>query len=46
VIEQAERELCAHGMAKPGDDIIVTYGVVLWDEPFQTNMLTLHKIRS
>jgi pyruvate kinase len=45
VIEQAERELCAHGMAKPGDDIIVTYGVVLRDEPFQTNMLTLHKIR-
>jgi pyruvate kinase len=45
VIEQAERELCAHAMAKPGDDIIVTYGVVLGDEPFQTNMLTLHKIR-
>ena len=32
-------------MAKPGDDIIVTYGVVLADEPFQTNMLTLHRIR-
>ncbi len=45
VVEQAERELCAHGMAKPGDDIIVTYGVVLKDEPFQTNMLTLHRIR-
>jgi Pyruvate kinase len=45
VVEQAERELCAHDMAKPGDDIIVTYGVVLKDEPFQTNMLTLHKIR-
>ena len=45
VVEQAERELCAHAMAKPGDDIIVTYGVVLKDEPFQTNMLTLHKIR-
>jgi pyruvate kinase len=45
VVEQAERELCAHGMAKPGDDIIVTYGVVFADEPFQTNMLTLHKIR-
>jgi pyruvate kinase len=45
VIEQAEREICSHGMAKPGDDIIVTYGVVLRDEPFQTNMLTLHKIR-
>ena len=44
VIEQASRELCAHDMAKPGDDIIVTYGVVLRDEPFQTNMLTLHKI--
>jgi pyruvate kinase len=45
VVEQAERELCAHAMAKPGDDIIVTYGVVLADEPFQTNMLTLHRIR-
>ena len=45
VIEQAERELCAHGMAKPGDDIIVTYGLVFGDEPFQTNMLTLHAIR-
>ena len=45
VVEQAERELCAHDMAKPGDDIIVTYGVVLKDEPFQTNMLTLHRIR-
>jgi pyruvate kinase len=44
VIEQAEREICSHGMAKPGDDIIVTYGVVIRDEPFQTNMLTLHKI--
>jgi pyruvate kinase len=44
VIEQAEREICSHGMAKPGDDIIVTYGVVLRDEPFQTNMLTLRKI--
>jgi pyruvate kinase len=45
VVEQAERELCAHAMAKPGDDIIVTYGVALGDEPFQTNMLTLHRIR-
>jgi pyruvate kinase len=45
VVEQAERELCVHGMAKPGDDVIVTYGLVLRDEPFQTNMLTLHKIR-
>jgi pyruvate kinase len=45
VIEQAEREICAHGMAKPGDDMVVTYGVVLGNEPFQTNMLTLHKIR-
>jgi len=45
VVEQAEREICAHGMAKPGDDMVVTYGVVLGNEPFQTNMLTLHKIR-
>jgi len=45
VVEQAEHELCTHDLAKPGDDIIVTYGVVLKDEPFQTNMLTLHRIR-
>jgi hypothetical protein len=32
-------------MARPGDDIIVTYGLVFGDEPFQTNMLTLHEIR-
>jgi pyruvate kinase len=45
VVEQAEHELCTHDLAKPGDDISVTYGVVLKDEPFQTNMLTLHRIR-
>ena len=45
VVEQAERELIAHGLAKPGDDMVVTYGVVFGQEPFQTNMLTLHKIR-
>jgi pyruvate kinase len=45
VVEQAERELVQHGLAKPGDDMVVTYGVVLGNEPFQTNMLTLHKIR-
>jgi pyruvate kinase len=44
VIEQAEREIRSHGMAKSGDDIIVTYGVVFGEEPFQTNMLTLHRI--
>jgi pyruvate kinase len=45
VVEQAERELVAHGLAKPGDDMVVTYGMVFGEEPFQTNMLTLHKIR-
>jgi pyruvate kinase len=45
VVEQAERELVEHGLAKPGDDMVVTYGMVMGNEPFQTNMLTLHKIR-
>jgi pyruvate kinase len=45
VVEQAERALVEHGLAKPGDDMVVTYGMVLGSEPFQTNMLTLHKIR-
>ncbi len=45
VVEQAERELLQSGLAKPGDDMVVTYGVVFGGEAFQTNMLTLHKIR-
>jgi pyruvate kinase len=45
VVEQAERELCARGMARPGDDIAITFGTVVAGEPFQTNMLRLWKVR-
>jgi hypothetical protein len=46
VVEQAERELLAHKLAVPGDHVVVTFGMVLQGEPFQTNMLRLHKIRA
>ena len=46
VVEQAERELVSHNLAAPGDDIAVTFGMRLGDEPFQTNMLKLWKIRA
>jgi len=45
VVEQAERELLSHGLVAPGDDIAVTFGMRLGDEPFQTNMLKLWKVR-
>lgn len=46
VVEQAERKLVEHGLAHPGDDIAVTFGMRLGDEPFQTNMLKLWKVRA
>ena len=45
VIEQAESRLLECGHVKPGDDIAVTFGMVLDKEPFQTNVLKLWKIR-
>jgi len=46
VVEQAERELLSHKLAVAGDNVVVTFGMVLQGEPFQTNMLRLHKIRA
>ena len=46
VVVQAETELLKHGLVKPGDDIAVTFGMVIGDEPFQTNILKLWKIRN
>ncbi len=45
VVEQAERSLLAHRLVKPGDDIAVTFGMVLDNERFQTNVLKLWKVR-
>ncbi len=45
VVEQAERELLEHELARPWDQIVVTFGMVFGDQPFQTNMLTLHRLR-
>jgi pyruvate kinase len=45
VVDQAERELLEHKLARPWDQIVVTFGMVFGDQPFQTNMLTLHRLR-
>jgi len=45
VVEQTERELLRHRLASPGDDIVLTFGMVLGDEPFQTNVLKLYKLK-
>lgn len=45
VIEQAEGELLQKKLVKSGDTIAVTFGMVLDNEPFQTNMLKLWKVR-
>jgi pyruvate kinase len=45
VVAQAERELLVHGLAQPGDDIAISFGMRLGDEPFQTNMLKLWRVR-
>jgi pyruvate kinase len=44
VVAQTERELLRNAIAKPGDDIVITFGMVLGTEPFQTNILKLHKL--
>ncbi len=45
VVDQAEREMLAYDLVRPGDDIAVTFGLKLGDEPFQTNMMKLWKVR-
>lgn len=46
VVAQAERELLRHRLAQPGDNVVITFGMVLGDEPFQTNMLKLHQVKT
>ena len=45
VVEQTERELLLHKLAGPGDNIVITFGMVLGSEPFETNVLKLHKLK-
>ncbi|HEY3451041.1 MAG TPA: pyruvate kinase [Myxococcales bacterium] len=45
VVEQAEKSLLAHKLVKPGDDIAITFGMVIAGEKFQTNVLKLWKVR-
>lgn len=45
VVEQTERELVRHRLAEAGDNVVITFGMVLGNEPFQTNMLRLHKVK-
>jgi pyruvate kinase len=45
VVEQTERELLKNRMAAPGDDVVITFGMVMGNEPFQTNVLKLHKLK-
>ena len=46
VVEQAENQLLHHGLVKPGEDIAITFGLCLGDEPFQTNIMKLWKVRA
>jgi pyruvate kinase len=45
VVEQTERELIHHKLAQPGDNVVITFGMVLGNEPFQTNVLKLYKLK-
>jgi len=45
VVAQAERELLAHGLARPGDDIAVTFGMQDHSGPGRTDVLKLWRIR-
>ena len=45
VVGQAEKLILRHDLAKKGDNIAVTFGMVIGGEVFQTNMMKLWKIR-
>jgi pyruvate kinase len=45
VVEQTERELLRYKLAGPGDNIVITFGMVLGSEPFETNVLRLYKLK-
>jgi pyruvate kinase len=45
VVEQTERQLIENKLASPGDNIVITFGMVMGNEPFQTNVLKLYKLK-
>ena len=45
VVEQAEQKLLQRKLVTPGDHIAITFGMRLGEEPFQTNILKLWKVR-
>jgi pyruvate kinase len=45
VVEQTERELLEHKLASAGDNVAITFGMVMGNEPFQTNVLKLYRMR-
>jgi pyruvate kinase len=45
VVEQTERKLLENKLASPGDNIAITFGMVMGDEPLQTNVLKLYKLK-
>ena len=45
VVEQTERELLKQKLAAPGDNVVITFGMVMGNEPFQTNVLKLYRLR-
>jgi pyruvate kinase len=45
IVEQTESEILNRKLAEPGQDVAITFGLVFGDEPFQTNMLKLWKLR-
>ncbi|MBI5531409.1 MAG: pyruvate kinase [Deltaproteobacteria bacterium] len=45
VVEQAERRMLEQGLVKSGDNIAITFGMVIDKEPFTTNIIKLWKVR-
>lgn len=45
VVRQTERELIRYHLARPGDNVVITFGMVIGNEPFQTNTLRLHQLK-
>jgi pyruvate kinase len=45
VVEQTERELLRNQLAVAGDNVVITFGMVMGKEPFQTNTLRLHQLK-
>ena len=45
VVEQTERELLEHKLASAGDNVAITFGMVMGNEALQTNVLKLYKMR-